>query len=1119
MANNNECALSQTSGYTSNSNSTNNFDLKEIGGIELDSGQYGVDLSERLADINKNFNKIIESDFLRGAPGRSISISTWVFNDETKETPMGQSLIDAIMSNNLGQENNALKSSIVGALMDKEIKVIYDEAGTIVSSLPFTFIDKRFYDGKTLDKSLANETDLSCVLVYETTSNSGGFVAAQTFPTLYWDAGLDGGNFCWKINGQKTGLPCKGPQGNDGSGGTLYTVIYDPTVKNVSNGSSACEIVGVMWLDGSDVSNIHNKFIPKDQFGEKQIAIKTGDTVIAIPGSIRKDGTVLFAPSSNSSIGTTITSDTTTYEYSITTAFVTNDNNYYVVISGDAIHIPYVLTGGVLNNLMNMIGEDCMLGLYIPSEKSDGSDGLEGSITKGHTLWSDRKNSSNFCIGEVVNPAAMNGWKENPELVDDPSSVSLLYDKVSVGKDIDGTKAVTKITKGITDIVEMYPESSQYQTIEVDRFDKGYLIDKIFETSYRVIGREYDFYSTYNSGEKSYFGIYQPVKIANDWRYAARITSTGQIFYILWDGLNDFISLLSKWYDCINQENGNSFPALHQVQIVELNNLRVEDNDWVCDSYTSVNISEIQWDVVYQYKEALSIKRVTCTDVHIQGRNTVFFIYTVKDTNDGTTYELMSRTLTVDKNVDDKCILPVRPINMVDAPYCVPLVITGFDGSHIKVENVWPYGTGENSFDVHTNDTYTQYYMPYHHGAKLLEKYHQYEGDFDQHYKVNTKRFDVKAPDINVETTDINVEATNINVEATESHIKSAQHRVGHTRYSNGGSQNLVSFQGVVIHPWIHMPQMFDDLEQNIEYDLYIPLCELTVASTAVDKKRGYASVYKMQSNGGSKLPTHLVLWAQRKEIIIDFYKTYYRIMSTVEKVPELTTSNFARNEILLYRGDLTEPYDTLVLSSNASFDSSEPFMLYGAFPKSNDLKTFARDDVSIYTDRIEWIERDPHSNPHKRYTVNLSPSEIESEITTNGGAFIIAKEVSETRSQDPSKYVIIMCGHGRYLSYENLGEDYSYHPYLPDFKNIYKYDTDGQDKFNKVLIIKRVPDAFPAIDSSCETWQEKVTTRGSEIRNDCGAYSIYCHQFFVNGVDIVPLLPKLQELVSSSNS
>ena len=1113
MANNNECALSQASGYTSNSNSTDIFGLNPIEGIELNSGQYGVDLSGRLADINENFNKIIESDFLRGAPGRSIGISTWVFNNETKDTHIGQSLIDAIMSNNpYTPESDTLRSSIVGALMDKEIKVIYDEDGQIVSSLPFTFIDKRFYDGKTLDKSLANETDLTCVLVYETAKDSNGFVAAQTFPTLYWDASLDGGNFCWKINGQKTGLPCKGPQGNDGSGGTLYTVIYNPEVKNVSNGSSACEIVGVMWLNGSDVSNIHNEFIPKNQFKDRQIAIKTGDTVIAIPGSIDGSGNVLFTPYSNSSIGTTVASDVATYMYSITTAFVTNDDNYYVVISGDTIHIPYVLQGGSLANLMNMIGGDYMLGLYIPTEKSN------GSITKGHTLWSDRVNSSNLCIGEVANPAEINKWSENPELVDSPSSVSLLYDKMSVGKDIDGTKAVTKITSNlITDIVEMYPENPYYQTIEVGKFKNSYWIENMLGTKGGVIDREYDFYSTYNSREKSYFGIYQPVKIANDWRYAARITSsTDQIFYILWDGLNDFISLLSKWYDCINQENGNSFPALHQVQIVELNNLRVEDNDWVCDSYTSVNTSEIQWDVVYQYKEALSIKRVTCTDVHIQGRNTVFFIYTVKDANDSTTYELMSRTLTVDKNVDDKCILPVRPINMVDAPYCVPLVITGFDGSHIKVENVWPCGTGENSFDVHANDTYIQYYMPYHHGTKLLEKYHQYEGDFDQHYKVNTKRFDVKAPDINVEATDINVEATNINVEATESYIKSAQHRVGHTRYINGSTNNLVSFNGVTIHPTIRRLNLTDDLGKILEYDLYIPLCEMTRGTT-----HGYASVYKLKPNGGTKIPACLILWSKLKANIISFYKKYYKIQTSTDPiaVPVLELTDFESLGITMYESDIDEPYNKFVPDMTHSIARDERFELGGSYPSYQDQKMFVREDVAIYTDRIEWFERDHHSNPHKRYTVNLSPSEIESEITTNGGAFIIAKEVSETRSQDPSKYVIIMCGHGRYLSYENLGEDYSYHPYLSDFKNIYKYDTDGHDKFNKVLIIKRVPDAFPAIDSSCETWQEKVTTRGSEIRNDCGAYSIYCYQFFVNGVDIVPLLPKLQELVSSSNS
>lgn len=1114
---NNECTLSQASGYTSNSNSTNIFGLDPIEGIELNSVRYGADLSERLEDINENFNKIIESDFLRGAPGRSVSISTWVFNNETKNTDIGQSLVDAIMSNNsYTPESDALKSSIVGSLMNKEIKVIYDEDGQIVSSLPFTFIDKRFYDGKTLDKNLANETDLTCVLVYETTTNSGGFVAAQTFPTLYWDAGLDGGNFCWKINGQKTGLPCKGPQGNDGSGGTLYTVIYNPEVKNVSNGSSACEIVGVMWLDGSDVSNIHNKFIPKDQFGEKQIAIKTGDTVIAIPGSIDDNGIVSYVPSSNSSIGTTITSDTTTYEYSITTAFVTNDNNYYVVISGDTIRIPYVLQGGVLNNLMNMVGDPYMLGLYIPSEKSD------GVVTKAHTLWSDREDSSNLCIGEVTNFDEITEWNKNPELVDSPSSASLLYDKVSVGKDADGTKAVTKITKGITDIVAMYPESSQYQTIEVDRFEKGYLIDKIFKTSCGVIGRKYDFYSYY-SREKSYFGIYQPVKIGEVWRYAARITDeVDHIFYILWGGLSDFISLLDNWYTCINQENGNSFPSLGQVEIVELNNLRVEDNDWVCDSYTHNNTSNIEWDVVYQNRHNLSIKRVICDSVYISERNSLDFVYTVKD-DDATAHEFRSRILTVDKN--EPCILPIVIYEGNDIQYCVPFVITRFANSRIKVENVDVILGGKNSFDVHaTLSLYQQYYRPYHNGARLHEKYHQYVGDFDQYYKVNTKRFDVKAPDINVETTDINVEATNINVEATninveatESHIKSAQHRVGHAPYTNGSTNNLVSFKGVTIHPTIRRLDLTDDLGETLEYDLYIPLCEMIRGTT-----HGYASVYKLKLNSGIKIPACLILWSDQEANIISFYKKYYKIRTSTDPiaVPVLKPINFADLDITMYENDIDEPYNQFIPDITHSIASDERFKLGGAYPSYQDQKTFVREDVSIYTDRIEWVGRDAHSGPHKRYTINVSPDNMESRINL-GYAFFIAKDINETRSQDPSKYVIIMCGNPRQANptSENLGETYSDHLSFMSFRDIYKYDESGQDGFNKVLIINRADKALPATNSSCETWQEKVTTRGSEIRNDCGAYSIYCYQFFVNGVDIVPLLPKLQELVSSSNS
>lgn len=1114
MANNSECALSQASGYTSNSNTTNNFGLNPIESIELDSVTYGADLSERLEVINGNFNKIIESDFLRGAPGRSVSISTWVFNNETKDTDIGQSLVDAIMSNNPSTttttpEIDPLTSVIVGALIGKEIKVIYDEDGEIVSSLPFTFIDPRFSNAATLNESLADETDLSCVLVYENTTDSAGFVAAQTFPTLYWDTDIDGGNFCWKINGQKTGLSCKGPRGNDGSGGTLYTVIYNAEAEvNTANGSSAREIIGAMWLNSSNVSDIKNEFIPKNEFAAKQISIKTGDTVIALPGVIDGSGNISFATPSDSSIGTTITSDTSAYEYSITTAFV-HDDKYYIVISGDTIRIPYVLQGGTLSNLMNMIGDPYMLGMYIPSEKEN------GSITKAHTLWSDRVNPSNFCIGEVKYPAGVNDYVENPTLAEN-SSVSLLYDKMSVGKDGNNTKAVTKITKSATtDIVEMYPESSQYQTIEVDRFKDGYWIDNIFTTAHRVIGGTYDFYSAYNGRENNYFGIYQPVKIGEVLRYAARITSdVGEIFYILWGDLDNFISLLDKWYTCINQENEGNYPPPHNVQIFELNNLRIEDHDWVCDSATQRNSSDIQWNIVYEHKDDLLIERVTCDNVHIQGRNALGFVYTFKD-NTGATHEFVSRTLPVNKNENDRCILPVYPYEVSGYDYCVPFVITGFRGtsSRIKVENVCILSEGENSFDVHaTQNLYHQYYRPYIHGARLFENYHQYEGDFDQYYKVKSK-------DVGVEAKNVSVEATDINIESTRSRIESKQHRVGHLPLINGGFENLTSFKGAIIQPKIYMDMsdLSGNFGQTVEYCLYIPLCVLTV-----NNARGYASVYKMATNNGSGLPSHLVLWSMASECINDFYKTYYKIQSSnrPQVTPAPTRAELEKIGVTVYLGFLSEPpYDTSV--DMTRIPEQKSLTLGGAYPTLSQQKTFGRDNVLRYTDRIEWVEQNTSPNSYKKYTINLTPDEISAGILAGSGMVIIAKDISETRSQDPSKYVVIMCGHANQAQplYENLGETYSYNPLFLDFKNIYKYDEDGQDSFNKVLSINRAGVTFPNTDSYCETWQERVITRGSEIKNDCNEYSVYCNQFFVNGIDIVPLLPKLQELVSSSNS
>lgn len=765
MANNNECALSKTSGYTSNSNSTNNFDLKEINGIELNRVTYGADLSERLEDINENFNKIIESDFLRGAPGRSIGIGTWVFNNETKDTPMGQSLIDAIMSNNLSittttpstttttttttpapsttttttttPEIDPLESAIVGALINKEIKVIYDEDGIIVSSLPFTFIDPRFssINMKEYAGGLANETDLSCVLVYETTNGSNGFVAAQTFPTLYWDTNIDGGNFCWKINGQKTGLPCKGPQGNDGSGGTLYTVLYDPEEIPASNGTVACKIVGVMTLNGTNVSNITNEFIPKNDFKERQVVIKTGDTVIAIPGSIDDDGNVSFAPYSNSPIGTTVTfdpttpdsttPDSTTYMYSITTVFVTNDDvdNYYVVIGGHTIHIPLILNGGTLANLMNKIGEDYMLGLYIPSEKSDGSDETAKTITKAHTLWTDRDNPSNLCIGEVANPAAISEWVENPALTDRPSSVSLLYDGVSVGKDVK-MNISTHLENG-SNIVKISPDDKRNISVEAWKF-KGYYHPGLRNASGLIA--EYDFQSSVSIAGLSYnFSTCQLIRVGGEFEHVTHIidNSEGEEHFILWKhDLEDFEQFLRIWFDCkINGEDAEKY--IINLNVIDVQNLRFEDGMYVCDGY-SANVKPFTF--LPSMAGAFMIDEVECDDINVTYGG---IEYTIKSNSQYKTLSSPTLTITTDIDTDKRMIIPFEYRDIYES-----FLITEFTTSK-DIEQVYVNDAGENKFDTYPNKWSPKYRLsPYRYSFN--PRFDKYDGTFTDQYNISS---------------------------------------------------------------------------------------------------------------------------------------------------------------------------------------------------------------------------------------------------------------------------------------------------------------------------------------------------------------------------------------------
>lgn len=217
--------------------STNNGVIP-IEEITLNNTKFGEQLNERLNKIHQNFTKIVESEYLKGAPGNNTvtkSVTLTKSNDSTgvylninseNELTLGdlfKYIEDAIKSKWGIESQNDQSLEGIGEstwnqdLSGKEIILITEQISDrliLKSVIPIVHIDLRFYNKNISEdpSKYTNLIDTSCSIHYDTEK---GFEALSTFPTLYYDSQVGEGNLCWKINGQETGMPAQGPTGKD----------------------------------------------------------------------------------------------------------------------------------------------------------------------------------------------------------------------------------------------------------------------------------------------------------------------------------------------------------------------------------------------------------------------------------------------------------------------------------------------------------------------------------------------------------------------------------------------------------------------------------------------------------------------------------------------------------------------------------------------------------------------------------------------------------------------------------------------------------------------------------------------------------------------------------------
>jgi hypothetical protein len=258
---------------------------------ELNSPDYATKLNGIFDNIIKNFNILANKEFVKGETGESVEIKSIDLS------------LDNVEAKNY---RNLIKRAIVDAADDETVDTINEDTSVggiklfdlfdanpgvlhlivskhdaneqnVVSSLYYVFHDARYNSpniGKIDDSAYTNITDLSCILVYDNTSNDDSKSKfkklSNAFPTLYYESGV---GLCWKINGADTGLPVRGLTGRDGKNAILNIVKCDEI--NVSDKNQVSGIV----------SYIHDKYegyITKDSFNADELESFDGQSAVIL---------------------------------------------------------------------------------------------------------------------------------------------------------------------------------------------------------------------------------------------------------------------------------------------------------------------------------------------------------------------------------------------------------------------------------------------------------------------------------------------------------------------------------------------------------------------------------------------------------------------------------------------------------------------------------------------------------------------------------------------------------------------------------------------------------------------------------------------------------------------
>ena len=756
-----------------------------IDSIELRDAEYGRHLNDRLESINANFETIISSDYLRGDDGVSVGVEPWVINTanlNSEEQTYIDQIITAILKLNTGSgKNEQLAEGIKEYLNGKTIHLIKKETGELLSSLPFTYIDQRFSELKEIqDKDLENMfkdvRDLSCIIHYD----NGEFKAIQSFPTIYWDSSLDGGDLCWMINGEKTGLSCRGPQGANGISGRMYTAFYniDPPAQ-IGGEHVAYHIVAVLTTKKvSSESKYENEYVYADEFSSNGIDLNTGDTVIGIPCKFSNENGVktITVAVDNVDNGLTVTDKTST-KYTISTVYVdqsTNDiyKKYVIVSDGKSVEIPLILENAHLDDLL----KNAKL-LYVPAKRSG------DTISTGHAIWNEQSgDNNNMCLGTIDNPTDVN--KELSPI--SGASVTVKNDIFNVGSN---DCLVTKTQASGKNLhIEQSANVAASQPVTVHNFD---VIDVV---ELRPVPTDSDgFYCQFQNPSRD-FSTCQLVEtitdVSTDRKYYTGLSKNFEDgssiqSYIQWESFGDFVDFITVFREYIvNDHSANTFSKTFKVGEFQQLEKDYDGNKWVANSFNATDVQltfrHDLWRAEHNVYPMFDIGHVN----NIKLADNGYFDYEIYWYHSSETSIVKSPILFNIGEYKIPTSLPIkRRSESNDVDEVLYIAKNANSWTDIIVPNI------EVTDKVNQNEMLpypakrTKKYVNAGHYGKLIQDFDKYEGHFDE-YTVNSSKAKIEGNAVGIVGEDVNIDGNKINIEGYLSEVSTSTHVVKSQNYT-----------------------------------------------------------------------------------------------------------------------------------------------------------------------------------------------------------------------------------------------------------------------------------------------------------------------------------------------